>query len=86
MKLSARDKLKGTIVEVKKALPPIKFDVERAVATASNTNEAAEALRLAARAAYAAIKASDVVTTNGRPSLWRCARHTLTRRPRSAVA
>jgi molybdopterin-binding protein len=64
MKLSARDKLKGTIVEVKKgALPHAKFDLGGAVVTASNTNEAAEELRLAAgQADHAIIKASDVMS------------------------
>lgn len=63
MKLSARNKLKGTIVEVKKgATSHVKIDIGGAIVTASITNEAAEELRLAAgQTAYAVIKASDVM-------------------------
>jgi molybdopterin-binding protein len=64
MKLSARNKLKGTITEVKKGATTthVKINVGGAVVTASITNEAAEELKLAAgQTAYAVIKASDVM-------------------------
>jgi molybdopterin-binding protein len=64
MKLSARNKLKGKIAEVKKGATTthVKIDIGGAVVTASITNEAAEELKLAAgQAAYAVIKASDVM-------------------------
>jgi molybdopterin-binding protein len=64
MRLSARNKLKGTIVEVKKGATTthVKINVGGAIVTASITNEAAEELRLAAgQTAYAVIKASDVM-------------------------
>jgi molybdopterin-binding protein len=64
MKLSARNKLKGTIVEVRKGATTthVKINVGGAIVTASITNEAAEELRLAAgQTAYAVIKASDVM-------------------------
>jgi molybdopterin-binding protein len=64
MKLSARNKLKGKITEMKKGATTthVKIDVGGAVVTASITNEAAEELRLAAgQTAYAVIKASDVM-------------------------
>jgi molybdopterin-binding protein len=64
MKLSARNKLKGTIAEVKKGAitTHVKIDLGSTVVTASITNEAAEELQLAAGlTAYAVIKASDVM-------------------------
>jgi molybdopterin-binding protein len=65
MKLSARNKLKGKIVEVKKGATTthVRIDIGGgAIVTASITNEAAEELKLAAgQAAYAVIKASDVM-------------------------
>jgi molybdopterin-binding protein len=65
MKLSARNKLKGTIVEVKKGATTshVRIDIGAgAIVTASITNEAADELRLAAgQTAYAVIKASDVM-------------------------
>ena len=64
MKLSARNKLKGKITEVKKGATTthVKIDVGGAIVTASITNEAAEELKLAAgQTAYAVIKASDVM-------------------------
>lgn len=64
MKLSARNKLKGKITEVKKGATTthVKIDVGGAVVTASITNEAADELKLAAgQTAYAVIKASDVM-------------------------
>jgi molybdopterin-binding protein len=64
MKLSARNKLKGKILDVKKGATTthVKIDIGGAVVTASITNEAADELKLAAgQAAYAVIKASDVM-------------------------
>jgi len=64
MKLSARNKLKGKITEVKKGATTthVKIDVGGAIVTASITNEAADELQLAAgQTAYAVIKASDVM-------------------------
>jgi molybdopterin-binding protein len=64
MKLSARNKLKGKITDVKKGATTthVKIDVGGAIVTASITNEAAEELKLAAgQTAYAVIKASDVM-------------------------
>jgi molybdopterin-binding protein len=65
MKLSARNKLKGKIVEVKKGATTshVRIDIGGgAIVTASITNEAAEELGLAAgQTAYAVIKASDVM-------------------------
>jgi molybdopterin-binding protein len=65
MKLSARNKLKGKIVEVKKGATTAHVRLEIApgqIVTASITNEAVEELRLkAGGAAIAIIKASDVM-------------------------
>jgi molybdopterin-binding protein len=64
MKLSARNKLKGKIVDVRKGATTthVTIDIGGAVVTASITNEAAEELKLAAgQAAYAVIKASNVM-------------------------
>jgi len=64
MKLSARNKLKGKIVEVKKGATTahVKIDVGGTVVTAAITNESADELKLAAgQTAYAVIKASDVM-------------------------
>jgi molybdopterin-binding protein len=65
VKLSARNKLKGTIVEVKKGATTthVRIDIGGgAVVTASITNEAADELKLAAgQPAYAVIKASEVM-------------------------
>jgi molybdopterin-binding protein len=64
MKLSARNKLKGKILDVRKGATTthVKIDIGDAVVMASITNEAAEELKLAAgQAAYAVIKASDVM-------------------------
>jgi molybdopterin-binding protein len=65
MKLSARNKLKGKIVEVKKGatITHVRIDVGGgAMVTASITNEAADELKLAnGQDAYAVIKASDVM-------------------------
>jgi molybdopterin-binding protein len=65
MKLSARNSLKGKIVEVKKGQTTahVRIDVGGgAIITASITNEAVDELKLASgQSAYAVIKASDVM-------------------------
>ena len=65
MKLSARNKLKGKIVEVKKGATTthVRIDIGGGTAvTASITNEVADELKLAnGQDAYAVIKASDVM-------------------------
>ena len=64
MKLSARNKLKGKIVEVKKGVTTchVRIDVGGQVVTAAITNESVEDLNLAVgQTAYAVIKASDVM-------------------------
>jgi molybdopterin-binding protein len=65
MKISARNKLRGTIVEVTKGATTahVRIDLGAgAVVTASITNEAVEELKLAeGQTAYAIIKASDVM-------------------------
>jgi molybdopterin-binding protein len=64
MKLSARNKLQGKIVDVKKGATTahVKIDIGGQVVTAAITNEAAEELNLASgQIAYAVIKASDVM-------------------------
>ena len=64
MKLSARNVLKGKILEVKKGQTTahVRIDVGGSVVTASITNEAVDELKLASgQSAYAVIKASDVM-------------------------
>jgi len=64
MKLSARNILKGKILEVKKGQTTahVRIEVGGSVVTASITNEAVDDLKLTAgSAAYAVIKASDVM-------------------------
>ena len=64
MKLSARNKLKGRIVEVKKGQTTshVRIDVNGTVVTASITNDAVDELGLkAGQQGYAIIKASDVM-------------------------
>lgn len=64
MKISARNRLKGKIVEVKKGATTahVKIDVNGTVVTASITNEAVDEMKLkAGDAAYAIVKASDVM-------------------------
>jgi molybdopterin-binding protein len=65
MRLSARNVLKGKIVEVKKGTVTthVRIDIGGGViVTSSITNEAAEELRLAqGDEAYAVVKASDVM-------------------------
>ena len=65
MKLSARNRIKGKLVDVKKGATTahVKIDVGGGqVITAAITNEAVDELGLATgKAAYAVIKASDVM-------------------------
>jgi molybdopterin-binding protein len=64
MKLSARNILKGKIVEVKKGTTTahVKIDVGGQIVTSAITNEAVDALKLSKGLdAYAVIKASDVM-------------------------
>ena len=64
MKISARNQLKGKITEVKKGTTTahVKIDIGGQVITASITNDSVDQLGLAAgKAAYAVIKASDVM-------------------------
>jgi len=64
MKLSARNRLKGTVKEVTKGATTshVKIDIGGAVVTASIINEAVDELKLAkGQTAYAIIKASDVM-------------------------
>jgi molybdopterin-binding protein len=64
MKISARNRLKGKIVEVKKGTTTahVKIDVGGQIVTAAITNEAVDELKLAAgQGAYAVVKASDVM-------------------------
>lgn len=69
MKLSARNQLKGTVVEVTKGATTshVKIDIGGGVVvTSSITNEAVDELGLAkGKAAYAVIKASDVMVAVG---------------------
>jgi len=64
MKLSARNVLKGKILEVTKGATTahIKLDIGGAIVTSSITNAAVDDLELAVgKEAYAVIKASDVM-------------------------
>ena len=64
MKISARNKLKGTVVDVVKGATTshVRIDIGNAVVTASITNEAVDELKLAkGKTAIAVIKASDVL-------------------------
>jgi molybdopterin-binding protein len=64
MKISARNKLKGRLVEVKKGTTTahVKIDVAGQTVTAAITNEAVDELMLASgQSVYAIIKASDVM-------------------------
>lgn len=64
MKISARNVLKGKIVDVKKGATTahVRIDVGGSVITASITNEAVDELKLeAGMTASAVIKASDVM-------------------------
>lgn len=64
MKLSARNRLKGTVVDVKKGVTTshVRIDIGGQIVTAAITNQSVEELGLAAgNTAYAVIKASDVM-------------------------
>jgi len=64
MKISARNQLKGRIVEVKKGTTTahVRIDIGGQVVTAAITNESVDDLKLASgQSAYAVIKASDVM-------------------------
>jgi molybdopterin-binding protein len=64
VKISARNRLKGRIVEVKKGATTahVRLDVNGTIVTASITNEAVDELKLkAGDTAYAVVKASDVM-------------------------
>lgn len=64
MKISARNTLKGKIVEVNKGATTshVKIDVGGTIVTASITNAAVDDLGLeVGRTAYAVVKASDVM-------------------------
>ena len=64
MKISARNRLKGVIVDVVKGATTahVRIDIGGVVVTASITNESVEELKLAkGQNAYAVIKASDVM-------------------------
>jgi molybdopterin-binding protein len=64
MKLSARNQLKGRIVNVTRGATTshVRIDIGGAIVTSSITNEAVDELGLAAgKDAYAVIKASDVM-------------------------
>lgn len=64
MRISARNRLKGTIIEVTKGATTahVRIDVGGSIVTASITNEAVDELGLAVGGdAYAVVKASDVM-------------------------
>lgn len=63
MKISARNKLKGKIIEIKKGATTahVRIDVGGQTVTAAITNEATDELKLAPARRYAVIKASDVM-------------------------
>jgi molybdopterin-binding protein len=64
MKLSARNVLAGTVIEVKRGqvVALVRLDVGGAIVTASITNNAVDDLKLApGQKAYAVIKSSDVM-------------------------
>ena len=64
MKISARNVIKGTVVEVMKGATTshVRIDIGTAVITSAITNEAVDELKLAkGRTAYAVVKASDVM-------------------------
>ena len=64
MRISARNRLKGKIVDVKKGATTahVRIDVNGTIVTASITNESVDELKLVAgQSAYAVIKAPDVM-------------------------
>ncbi|CAN7300694.1 molybdopterin-binding protein [Bosea sp. LjRoot9] len=64
MKISARNQLKGTIIEITKGATTahVRLDVGGTIVTSAITNAAVEELKLAVgQQAYAVVKASDVM-------------------------
>ena len=64
MKLSARNQLKGKVVDVKKGATTahVRIDLGGQIVTASITNEAADELKLEkGKTAYAIVKATSVM-------------------------
>jgi molybdopterin-binding protein len=64
MKISARDQLKGTVVEIVKGATTahVKLDVGGAIVTSAIINAAVDELELVVgQGAYAVVKASDVM-------------------------
>jgi molybdopterin-binding protein len=64
MKISARNKLQGTVIEVVKGATTshVRLDIGGTTVTAAITNEAVDDLGLAeGKQAYAVVKASDVM-------------------------
>lgn len=64
MKISARNVLKGKIVQIVKGATTshVRIDIGGSVVTSSITNEAVDDLKLAVgQSAYAVVKASDVM-------------------------
>lgn len=64
MKISARNRLKGKVVEIQKGATTahVRIDVAGTIVTASITNEAVDELQLTVgQEAYAIVKASDVM-------------------------
>jgi molybdopterin-binding protein len=64
MKISARNQIKGTVVEVVKGATTshVRIDIGGSIVTASITNEAVDDLKLVkGKPAIAVIKASDVL-------------------------
>ena len=64
MKISARNQLKGKVVDIVKGATTshVRIDIGGAIVTASITNEAVDELKLAkGQSAIAVIKASDVM-------------------------
>ncbi|QCI67074.1 TOBE domain-containing protein [Phreatobacter stygius] len=64
MKLSARNLLKGKVVDIKKGATTahVRLDIGGTIVTSSITNEAVDELKLVVgQDAYAVVKASDVM-------------------------
>lgn len=64
MKFSARNQLKGKVVEITKGATTahVKLDIGGAIVTSAITNAAVDELKLAVgQTAYAVVKASDVM-------------------------
>ncbi|MCA0317602.1 MAG: molybdopterin-binding protein [Proteobacteria bacterium] len=64
MKISARNQLKGKVVEITKGATTahVKLDIGGAIVTSAITNAAVDELKLAVgQTAYAVVKASDVM-------------------------